>query len=148
MATHTASSDDRDFRAAFETGKVSPEAFNHEAHLRLVYVYVVEHGPEVAQERMREALLGFLAAHQIPTAKFHETLTGAWVLAVSHFMDRSTSSSFAEFITQSQPLLDSKVMLTHYSAATLFSPEARASYVEPDLEAIPRKSGGPPKSAV
>lgn len=148
MATHTASGDDRDFRAAFEAGKVSPEVFSHEAHLRLAYVYVVEHGPEAAQERMREALLSFLAAHQIPTAKFHETLTGAWVLAVSHFMDRSPSSSFAEFITKSQALLDSKVMLTHYSAGTLFSPEARASYVEPDLETIPRKSGGPSKSAV
>jgi hypothetical protein len=28
--------------------------------------------------------------------------------------------------------------LTHYSAETLFSPQARASYVEPDLAAIPR----------
>jgi len=34
-------------------------------------------------------------------------------------------------------LLDTKVMLIHYSAETLFSPEARASFVEPDLEVIP-----------
>jgi hypothetical protein len=35
-------------------------------------------------------------------------------------------------------LLDSKIMLTHYSAEVLFSPEARARFVEPNLESIPR----------
>lgn len=68
----------------------------------------------------------------------HETLTRAWVLAVRHFMSRSPSRSFAEFAEKSTPLLDSKVMLTHYSAGVLFSPGARASYVEPDLETIPQ----------
>lgn len=29
-------------------------------------------------------------------------------------------------------------MLTHYSADVLFSPEARAGFVEPDVQAIPR----------
>jgi hypothetical protein len=33
-------------------------------------------------------------------------------------------------------------MLTHYSAEVLFSPEARARFVEPDLEKIPRHDGG------
>ena len=33
---------------------------------------------------------------------------------------------------------DGKIMLTHYSAGLLFSPEARAKFVEPDLDAIPR----------
>lgn len=137
-STHATSEDDRAFRAAFEACAVTPGAFSHECHLRLAYVYLVEHGPEAAHRRMRQALLAFLAHHEIPAAKYHETLTRAWVRAVSHFMSRSTSSSFAEFAASSQPLLDSKLMLTHYSAETLFSPQARASYVEPDLEAIPQ----------
>jgi len=29
-------------------------------------------------------------------------------------------------------------MLTHYSAELLFSPEARAGFVEPNLDPIPR----------
>lgn len=132
------SEDDRDFRAAFEACTVTLAAFNHESHLRLAYVYLIEHGPAGAQRRMRDALASFLSAHGVPAAKFHETLTCAWVLAVSHFMSRSSSSSFAEFAANSQPLLNSKVMLAHYSAQTLFSPEARASYVAPDLEAIPQ----------
>ena len=137
-ACHSTSADDRAFKAAFAACQVAPAAFNHEAHLRLAYIYLVDSRPEVAAQRMREALLAFLAHHQVPSAKFHETLTRAWVLAVSHFMDRAESSSYAEFAANSQPLLDSKVMLKHYSASALFSPAARAAYVEPDLAAIPR----------
>ena len=34
-------------------------------------------------------------------------------------------------------LLDSRIMLTHYSAAVLFSPDARQSFVAPDIQSIP-----------
>lgn len=137
MATHATSVDDQAFKAAFEAGEVPPAAFGHESHLRLAYVYLVESGPEVASQRMRQSLLAFLARHHVPAAKFHETLTRAWVLAVNHFMGRAASCSFAEFAANSTPLLDSKVMLKHYSAEALFSPAARAAYLEPDLAAIP-----------
>ena len=49
-------------------------------------------------------------------------------------MNRSTSTSAADFIARNQELLDSKIMLTHYSASVLFSADARASFVEPDLD--------------
>lgn len=137
MQTHSTSQDDRDFRAAFEACAITPGQFNHEAHLRIAYVYLVENDLAAAKEKMRQALLTFLEVHGVPATKFHETLTGAWLLAVRHFMGRTASASFAEFAASSRPLLDSKVMLTHYSAGALFSPEARASFVEPDLEAIP-----------
>ena len=137
MKNH-ASQSDRDFHTAFESCTVAPTEFNHEAHLRLAYVYLVENDLASAQRKMRGALLSFLAAYGIPPEKFHETLTRAWVLAVRHFMSRSPSLCFSEFAAKSQPLLDSKVMLTHYSASVLFSPSARASYVEADLVAIPQ----------
>jgi hypothetical protein len=35
-------------------------------------------------------------------------------------------------------MLDSRIMMTHYSAEVMFSPDARTRYVEPDLEGIPR----------
>jgi len=97
MFTHTTSEDDRDFRTSFEACAVTPAAFNHEAHLRLAYIYLVEHGLPGAQEHMRQALLSFIKANGVPASKFHETLTCAWVLAVSHFMRRAASASFAEF---------------------------------------------------
>jgi hypothetical protein len=137
MHTHIASDSDLQFQRAFEAGNVKPAEFNHLAHLRLAYVYLVEGGRASAEQRMRQALLTFLSANGVPATKYHETLTRAWVMAVAHFMDRNSSASFAEFASNSTPLLDSKVMLTHYSSDALFSERARAAFVEPDLEAIP-----------
>src|SRR5215470_2953789 len=141
MGSHELSQDDRNFRSAFEACTVTPSQFNHEAHVRLAYVYLVEGDVESAVQRMRDSLLNFLEHHGIPRAKFHETMTRAWVLAVRHFMNRSTSTSFAAFIAKNPELLDSKIMLTHYSASVLFSPDARATFVEPDLDPIPQRRG-------
>ena len=137
MTTHQASDSDRDFRQAFEACSISPGEFNHLAHLRLAYVYLVENELSVAQDKFQRSLLLFLSAHSIPQSKFHHTLTRAWVLAVRHFMNRHSSGTFSEFANLSKPLLDSKVMLTHYSAELLLSPNARTSFLEPDLESIP-----------
>src|SRR5689334_10027038 len=143
MHRHALSTADRSFRDAFEACTVTPGEFSHAAHVRLAYVYLAELDVEPAVQRMREALLKFIAHHGIPSSKFHETLTRAWVLAVRHFMDRSPSSSSMDFLSQNQQLLDSTIMLTHYSASVLFSPDARASFVEPDLDPIPRQDGAP-----
>lgn len=137
MVTHSRTAADLEFRRAFEAGEILPGEFNHLAHLRLAYVCLVEGGPDSAQRQMRRSLLAFLDAHHIPREKFHETLTRAWVMAVAHFMNRAHSASFAEFAANSSPLLNSQVMLTHYSHEKLFSASARAAFVAPDLEAIP-----------
>lgn len=47
------------------------------------------------------------------------------------------ADSFDGFIRGGAALLDPKIMLTHYSARVLFSDEARAGFVAPDLDPIP-----------
>jgi hypothetical protein len=129
---------DRAFIRAFEAGAVDPAAFDHRAHVRLAYGYLAVHGTERAVDAMRDGLRRFLAHHDLPASKYHETLTRAWVMAVRHFMERSPGSSSADaFIDANPELLDPAIMLTHYSAGRLFSDEARARYVEPDIQAIP-----------
>jgi len=135
---HSTSGDDERFRDAFANGAITPAQFDHRAHVRLAYVLLVGEGVDAAADRMRSALLDFLGVHGIDPAKYHETITRAWILAVRHFMDRTGPSASAdEFIALNPILLDSKIMLTHYSADLLFSPEARARFVEPDLQQIP-----------
>jgi hypothetical protein len=136
---HELSQSDRDFRAAFEAGAYAPADFSHRAHVRLAYVYLVDSDVDLALERMRAALVSFLSHHGIPASKYHETLTRAWVLAVDHFMHRTAASRDADdFIERNALLLDSRIMLTHYSAGLLFSEGARAEFVDPDLDPIPR----------
>ena len=143
MEAHELSEEDRSFKSAFEACAVAPSQFNHEAHVRLAYIYLVESDVESAVQKMREGLLNFLEHNGIPRSKFHETITRAWVLAVRHFMNKSTSESSTDFIANNQELLDSKIMLTHYSARVLFSSDARVSFVEPDLDPIPPRGRKP-----
>jgi hypothetical protein len=139
MLNHHLSMSDREFRAAFEAGACAPADFSHRAHVRLAYVYLAESDLDLALERMRAALVGFLCVHGLPASKYHATLTRAWLLGVSHFMHRTPESSSADdFIARNPMLLDIGIMLTHYSADLLFSDQARAAFVEPNLDPIPR----------
>lgn len=137
--THTTSLDDQRFRAEFEAGTYPVSQFDHRAHVRLAYVYLVDNSTPTALALMRKALKTFLERNGVDLSKYHETMTRAWILAVRHFMEKSGSSASADgFIAANPELLDSKIMLTHYSADTLFSPQAREQFVEPDLDPIPR----------
>jgi hypothetical protein len=54
-------------------------------------------------------------------------------------MHRTTSALSADdLIARTTILLDSRIMMTHYSAERLFSQHARHGFVEPDLDPIPR----------
>lgn len=136
---HFASAADRDFRHSFEQCTIAPAVFDHRAHVRLAYMYLVDHDAEASLRLLRNALLNFLAHNQAPASKYHETMTRAWIMAVRHFMESPQSYASADdFIAHHPILLDSKIMLTHYSAEALFSEEARARFVQPDIEAIPQ----------
>jgi hypothetical protein len=136
--THRISPEDRRFLAELEACALEPDQFDHRAHVRAAYVYLAEHEVDGAAERMRDTLRAFLMHHGIDVSKYHETITRAWILAVRHFMELTPPSGSADEFIQSNPrLLDSRIMLTHYSAERLFSPKARTEFVEPDIEPIP-----------
>ena len=135
---HSVSTDDIEFRRAFEARETAPTGFEHAAHVRLAYVYLCAYPLEVATERMKRSLLNFLAHLGIGEAKYHETITRAWIMAVQHYMANSSPcSSASAFLAANPALLDSRIMLRHYSGELLFSPHARQSFVPPDLQAIP-----------
>jgi hypothetical protein len=139
MSIHLLSDADLELKAAFESGALPPADFSHRAHVAPAYVYLARGDVDTAIEDMRKGLSAYLRHHGIDPAKYHETLTRAWVLAVWHFMSSSGPlGSSADLIARNAVLLDSKIMLTHYSAALLFSDDARRAFVEPDLDPIPR----------
>lgn len=132
------SPDDSRFRDDFESGAIAPEQFTHREHVRLAYIYLCEGSLETAHARTKEAILSLLERNNIDVTKYHETLTLAWLKAVRFFMSKTASAdSAAQFIELNPRLLDSKIMLTHYSPETLFSAEARAMFIDPDIEPIP-----------
>src|SRR6478735_8183397 len=104
---HRVSADDDRFRAAFEALEVASGEFDHAAHVRLAYVYLCEGSVESAVERMKAALLAFLAHLGVSESKYHETITRAWVMAVDHFMNQSAAcASCADLVRTNPQLLD------------------------------------------
>jgi len=114
--SHAISPEDRDFKEQVEARTYPIPNFDHRAHLRLAYIYLVESETEEAIGRMRNSLLGLLQKAGIdPSSKFHETITKAWVLAVQYFMSQTDESDSADrFISSNPKMLDSKIMMTHY----------------------------------
>src|SRR5688500_17648571 len=94
--SHHASAADHVFRSDFIAGRITPAQFNHRAHVRLAYVLLTEASVDEAAGQMRSALHAFLAHHGIDVAKYHETITQAWIQAVRHFMDRTAQRVSAD----------------------------------------------------
>lgn len=138
---HKYSLEDRRYLESFESFTLKATTFHHRQHLRIAYVLIVEFGLEGAFTRLKSGLLRLLVHLGVGTEKYHETITYAWLLAVNHFMHTSRhASTFDEFLGDNAILLDSGIMNTHYSKELLQTAEARATFVEPDLDPIPRHS--------
>lgn len=136
---HQTSVQDREFLRQFETFVLKPDALDHRSHVRLAYIYLCDYDANTAHQKVRHALGGFLSHHSVDPSKYHETITQAWILAVRHFMAHTPdASSASEFIDANPELLDSGIMMTHYSKSVMLSDKARKSFVEPDLDPIPK----------
>ncbi|MEL7059371.1 MAG: hypothetical protein AAGN46_05005 [Acidobacteriota bacterium] len=140
MKRFSIDADDRAFLDRFESCRLQPSSFDHGAHLRLAYCCLAEDDVEVAHRRVRTLLSHFLDFHGVDLSKYHETMTRAWLLAVDHFMRRDAVryASSRDFVARNPRLLDSDIMLTHYSSDRLFSEPARLAFLEPDRQPIPR----------
>ena len=91
---------------------------------------------------MRRSLNLFLRHNGAGPPKYHETHTQAWILAVHHFMKKTEGSDSADsFIDRNPEMLDSKIMMAHYSAEALFSDEARKTFAQPGREPFPGDRG-------
>ena len=125
---------DSEFERQFINCELNPEIFTHEAHLRLAWINIKKYGIEEAENNVQNQLqkfVGFVGAKD----KYNTTLTLAAIKAVYHFMLRSDSGSFQEFIAEF-PRLKYKfkeLMSCHYGFDIYNSEKAKTSFLEPDL---------------
>jgi hypothetical protein len=122
------------FLARFETGRLS--AFDHCDHVRVAFAYARRGGVAHAVDRARHGLRRLAAAHGEPE-RYHETLTTAWARVIAHHAIAHGDSGFDEFLGAHPQLLRRDLLLAHYSRERLFSPAARARFVEPDIVSLP-----------
>lgn len=128
--------------ASFEDQRLPFQVWrHHRTHLIVAAWYLRHHAEAEALERMRSGILAMLEANGVrntPTNGYHETLTRAWLRLVAAQLAESPALPLPEQARRALvALADQDVLLRHYTAARLLSPEARACWVEPDLAPLP-----------
>lgn len=124
----------------FENCSVSANEWTHAAHLTAALWYCLrEPDLAAATAKMRDGIFKLNAAHgtpNTPTRGYHETLTVFWMRTVSDFLGKiKNKGSLAETANAVvENCGDSGLPLRFYSRGALFSPAARAKYIEPDLK--------------
>lgn len=125
---------DSEFVSQLETCSLDPTLFTHEAHLRLAWINIKNHGIEKAIELTQYQIVSYVE-HLGAIDKYNTTLTVAATRAVYHFMLKAKASYFEEFILKAPRLKAEfkKLIESHYGFDIFNSKEAKEKYLEPDL---------------
>jgi hypothetical protein len=114
-----------------------PGRFGHEDHLYVAWRLVREHGADEGGRLFAEGLRALTEQHG-QSAKYHETLTAFWLRLVAHCVARRPGLDDFDVFLAAYPLLrDSSIAGRHWSDDSLWSAEARAGWVAPDLLPLP-----------
>lgn len=104
--------------------------WTHEAHVAACWAAVRDHGHDDALALLRDGIRRYNEATGVentPTSGYHETITRYYVHAVAAIVDQPFADVLAHHTTGREG------PLRHWSREVLFSSEARADWVEPDL---------------
>ncbi len=125
---------DANFIEQFENGTLNPQIFKHEAHLRLAWLYIDRFGLKRAEQDIQKKLQNFVEIVG-EKDKYHKTLTIVATKIVNHFMQKSKSDNFTDFIAEFPQLKTEfkELVNTHYSFNIFNSKKARTTFLEPDL---------------
>jgi hypothetical protein len=126
-----------DLVRSFEDATVSRDDWKHAEHLVVALYYLTRHDLDVAYEKMRTGILNLLEkGFDVDLTKempYHETITLFWIRTVADFNASKNGASLLEKANEVAYKWDKDHLLKFYSRDLLFSDEARARFVEPDL---------------
>ena len=121
---------------AFEERTLTKDEWTHAAHLTVGLYYCLNCPFAVAKNWMSDGILWLNDAHGTPNTDqsgYHETLTMFWLLTIEAFVGKTKCGSLAETANRLIDSCDPQLPFKFYSRELLFSAEARARYIEPDL---------------
>ena len=125
---------DLEFLDRFARGDL--DDFPHVDHVRMVYLQTRRAGKEDAIRFAKTGLKAMAEASGTP-GKYHETITTAWGRLVGDITASDPGNDFEDFIHKNPRFLRTDLLEDYYSRARLFSPEARARFVPPDVQPLP-----------
>ncbi|AEE52027.1 hypothetical protein [Haliscomenobacter hydrossis] len=128
--------------AGFKDHSLPSERWTHQAHL-IVGLHFAYHFPlDQAIYYLRAGIITYNVAtggKNTHERGYHETITQLWArLLQAYVREKCTGLSLAEACTAllNSPYAEQEIMFRFYSKDCLFSIEARALWVEPDLQPI------------
>ncbi len=121
----------------FENCTISREKWKHAEHLTVAFYYAKNSLSLLeATDKMRKGIFNLLKSFGVDLLKempYHETLTIFWMRIIYNFVHFRNNASFVEVCNKLIEELDKDLPLKFYSCELLFSDQARAEFVEPDL---------------
>lgn len=135
---------DDEFLAAFEECTLVRKEWTHAAHVRMAWLYATRTADPLPLVRtgIRKLNATFVRAIGAPPDPrgldgYHETITTAFVRVITSRV--RAGESFAAFEARNPDLFDRAfpALLVHYSPARLYSEEAKADFVPPDVAELP-----------
>lgn len=125
----------------FDDCTLPRDEWTHAAHLTVALWHLLEYEWDEAVSRVRAGIQRYNAAHGIrttPTSGYHETLTLFWMHHVRAFLEegRNEARSLVALANDLADSADSRLPFEYYTRERLFSVEARAAWVEPDLKSL------------
>ena len=123
---------DDEFLTAFHSCQLPKAQFHNLDHFRLAWLHLHRESLPEAETHIREGIQAF-ACHLGATAKYHETITIAWLrLLATH-----REPTFEEFILQNEAKLNLDTLHHFWSPKLLASEKARREWVPPDRQKLP-----------
>jgi hypothetical protein len=134
--------DIRTLLAAFHDATLPRSAWNHRAHMTAALSFGRAFAPADALDAMRAGILRFNAAAGIentPDSGYHETITRFYMHIVRLHVEREPTP--ASRAADANALMERwgrpNLPLDYWSRERLFSREARAAWLPPDLRELP-----------
>ena len=123
------------FEQAFASCTLDPSLFTHEAHLRLAWIHITKYGLSQARQNIESQIQQFVMKAGAQD-KYHHTLTVAAVYAVSHFINKSTATTFIDFLNENPGLMNNfkSLINSHYTYDIFRSEAAKEAYMAPDVQ--------------
>lgn len=118
----------------FENCTLANEAFHHEEHVRVAFLYLSRYPALEALQRFSTAIERFAAAHG-KTTLYNETVTWAYILLIRERLARAgRAQNWIEFRSANADLFDRKrdILKRYYLPETLYSELAKRTFVFPD----------------
>ncbi|MCW5589064.1 MAG: hypothetical protein KIT27_05300 [Legionellales bacterium] len=126
--------EDMEFLQSFENQQIPKQEFDHEALLRVSWLYLNTYEFDTASAEIVYRLKNY--AQSLEDDNFyHDTLVRFWIYMVYRAIEVNPYGEiFSDFLTHNEHLMDQSLPLDYYQEETLLSKSARHKWEIPDIK--------------